>query len=521
MSVLDFAHVSASDLRQDGLGLIGLVLDGVKTAACYIDPEERIQAWNRSYERFFPEHQGLLRRGWPYIENLRRYFEVNSSAVDPAHFEEILAAGIARHRGMTHPTLFQKKDGRRLRAQTVWFTDGACLKMWTDETFAHVVRDHSAPETPSSEAGYGVAVFDARGQFVRANRQLEELFPRAVDLFDSHTDYTDHLRRYAETAFAESERDKIEALVGRGNPPAQPLDRPLVIRRRDGGWLQLEERRLFDGSLNALWLDISTVKHLEATNEELNRLVGELTEARLKAESANRVRSEFVAMMSHELRTPLHAIIGFAEVIRDLAARKPGLDAFIGHANDILDGGVRLLSAIDEMLDLARIDAGRIRLHSREIDPEKLLAACSRMAADGATRRGIVVSISVADGCPTIWADELALRKVLLNLLSNGIKFTPQGGRISLGAQPADGGRVKLTIADTGIGIPPDRLSSIFEPFVQIDVSYQREAEGVGIGLALVRELVEHMDGKVSIASEVGRGTVVEVMLPSARAPRD
>ena len=519
MSVLDFAHVSGSDLRQEGLGLIGLVLDGVKTAACYIDPEERIQAWNQSYERFFPEHQGLLRPGWPYIENLRRYFEANSSATDPAHFQEILAAGIARHRGMTHPNLFQKKDGRRLRAQTVWFTDGACLKMWTDETFTYSVRESSL-DTPQSDSGYGVAVFDARGHFVRANRQLEELFPRAVDLFDARTSYTDHLRRYGDTAFAESERDKVETLIGRGNPPVHPLDRPLVIRRRDGGWLQLEERRLFDGSLNAYWLDISTVKSLEATNEELNRLVGELTEARLKAESANRVRSEFVAMMSHELRTPLHAIIGFAEVILDLAGRKPGLDAFIGHANDILDGGRRLLGAIDEMLDLARIDAGRIRLDARAIDPEKLLGACTRQAADDAAKRGVQLSVAVEPGCPTIWADEAALRKVLLNLLSNGIKFTPQGGRISIGAQPVEDNRVRLTIADTGIGIPADRLSGIFEPFAQLDVSYRREAEGVGIGLALVRELVEYMDGNVAISSEVGRGTIVEVTVPSTRAAR-
>jgi signal transduction histidine kinase len=520
MSILDLSHVSASDLRQEGLGLLGLALDGAGTAACFIDSEERIQSWNRSYEHFFPEHSGLLQRGWPYAENLRRYFEVNSSATDPAHFEEILAAGIARHRNQTQPTLFQKKDGRRLRSQTIWFNDGACLKMWTDDTSAHMVRDPSAPDAPLSASGYGVSVFDASGRFVRANRQLEELFPRAVDLFTPRTTYADHLRRYADTAFAESERDKIQALIGRGDPPAQPLDRPLVIRRRDGGWLQLEERRLFDGNLNALWLDISTVKSLEATNEELNRLVGELTEARLKAESANRVRSELVAMMSHELRTPLHSIIGFAEVIRDLAGRKAGLGAFVGHANNILEGGVRLLGAIDEMLDLARIDAGRIRLNSREIDPEKLLAACSRLAADSAMRRGISISVAVAPHCPTIWADEPALRKVVLNLLSNGIKFTPQGGRISLGALPVEGGRVKLTIADTGIGIPADRLAGIFEPFTQLDASYQRETEGVGVGLALVRELVEYMDGGVAIASEVGRGTIVEVTLPSARTAR-
>ena len=520
MSAPDQLHVGGSDLRQEGAGLLGLVLDGLRTAVCYIDPEERIQSWNQSYERFFPEHRGLLRRGWPYAENLRRYFEVNSSATDPVQFEELLAAGIERHRRANHSTLFQKKDGRRLRSQVIRFSDGGCLKMWTDETVVHAVGDPAASEAPLTESGYGVAVFDTSGRFIRANRQLEELFPRAVDLFAPQASYADHLRRYAETAFAESERDKIHALVGRGDPPAQPLDRPLVIRRRDGGWLQLEERRLFDGTLHALWLDISTVKSLEATNEELNRLVGELTEARLKAESANRVRSEFVALMSHELRTPLHAIIGFAEVIRDLAGRKPGLDAFIGHASDILDGGRRLLGAIDEMLDLAAIDAGRIHLDARAIDPEKLIAACVRLAADEAARRGIEVTVSVPPGCPTIWADEPALRKVLLNLLSNGVKFTPAGGRVTIVARPVDGSRVRLTVADTGIGIPSDRLPGIFEPFTQLDASYRREAEGVGVGLALVRELVEHMDGEIAISSEVGQGTVVDVALPSARGSR-
>jgi signal transduction histidine kinase len=423
---------------------------------------------------------------------------------------------------MTHTSLFQKKDGRRLRSQIVWFTDGSCLKMWTDETSTHAVRDPAAPEAPQAISGYGVAVFEAGGRFLRANRQLEELFPRAVDLFDPRATYADHLRRYAETAFDETERAKVEQLVGRGEPLLQPLDRPLVIRRRDGGWLQLEERRLFDGTLNALWLDISNVKSLEATNQELNRLVGQLTDARIKAESANRVRSQFVGMMSHELRTPLHSIIGFAEVIRDLATRKSGMDAFIGHANDILEGGQRLLSAVDEMLELARIDAGRIKLDARAMDPEKLLLACRRLIADEAARRGIDVVIAVSPGCPTIWADEPALRKVMLNLLSNGLKFTPKGGRITCGAaaQNGSGERIKLTIADTGVGIPADRLSALFQPFSQLDKSYRREAEGVGIGLALVRELVEHMGGEIAISSTVGAGTIVDVVLPTARIGR-
>src|SRR5688572_2401943 len=112
MSTLDQAHIAASDLRQDGLGIMGLVLDSLSTAACFIDPEERIQSWNKCYERFFPEHGGRLTRGWPYVENLKHYFHVNASATDPTHFEEILAAGIERHRRMTHTSLFQKKDGR-------------------------------------------------------------------------------------------------------------------------------------------------------------------------------------------------------------------------------------------------------------------------------------------------------------------------------------------------------------------------------------------------------------------------
>jgi len=187
-----------------------------------------------------------------------------------------------------------------------------------------------------------------------------------------------------------------------------------------------------------------------------------------------------VVNTGHELRTPLHSIIGFAEVIRDLAYRKPELSAFVGHANDILEGGVRLLGAIDEMLGLARVDAGRIRLHSREIDPEKLLAACARLAADGAMRRSISILVSVDAGCPTIWADEPALRKVLLNLLSNGIEFTPQGGRISLGAVPASGNGIKLTVADTGIGIPADRLSGDLLHHlrgVMVDVTQGKRAE--------------------------------------------
>jgi signal transduction histidine kinase len=203
-----------------------------------------------------------------------------------------------------------------------------------------------------------------------------------------------------------------------------------------------------------------------------------------------------------------------------LAARKPGLDAFIGHAADILDGGQRLLSAVEEMLELARIDAGRIRLDARSIDAEKVLTACRRMIADEAARRGISITIAAAPGGPTIWADEPALRKVLLNLLSNGLKFTPRGGRITCSAAAVTGDRVRLTVADTGVGIPADRLSGLFEPFTQLDASYRREAEGAGIGLALARELVEHMGGRIAIRSTVGQGTVVDVDLPTGRIGR-
>jgi len=515
MFPLEANALPTADLRQPGIGLLGIALDHVATAACYIDPQERMQSWNRAYERFFPEHAGVLRAGWDYTDNLRRYFQVNSDEEDPARFEEIVTAGIARHRQMRHPSLFQKKDGRWLRSQVIWFEDGGCLKMWTDESAAHVGGGVGDPLSD-----YGVAMFDASGQFLRANRHMGELFPRAVDLFHFGATYADHLKRYAETSFAPGEEDKVALLAGRADPLALPLSRPVVIRRKDGGWLQVEDRRLFDGSLNMLWLDISAVKSLEATNEELNRLVRELTEARTQAESASRAKSEFVAMMSHELRTPLHAIIGFAEVIRDLVNEKPGLDPLAMHSGDILEAGRRLLRSIDGMLDLARIDAGRVRLDPRPIDPDKLLATCLRLTSEDAERGGVALSKTVADGCPAVWADEAGLRKVLLNVLSNAVKFTPRGGRVILSAEPIAAGRLRIAVADTGIGIPEDRTAGMFEAFAVADPSYERKAEGAGIGLAVVKELVKRMEGEVSIASALGQGTVVEILLPGVPGTR-
>jgi len=515
MTKLDAKSLATADLGQPGIGLLGVALDHVATAACYIDPQERLQSWNRAYERFFPEHAGVLREGWDYADNLRRYFQVNSDEDDPARFEEIVAAALARHRQMRHPSLFQKKDGRWLRSQVIWFDDGGCLKMWTDESAAHVGGGAGDPLTD-----YGVAIFDAAGHFLRANRHMGELFPRAVDLFHFGTTYADHLRRYAETAFAPGEEDKVAQLAGRADPLALPLSRPVVIRRKDGGWLQVEDRRLFDGSLNMLWLDISAVKSLEATNEELNRLVRELTEARAQAESASRAKSEFVAMMSHELRTPLHAIIGFAEVIRDLVAEKPGLDPLALHSSDILEAGRRLLRSIDGMLDLARIDAGRVRLDPRPIDPEKLLTTCLRLISEDAGRGDVALSKVLAADCPAIWADEAALRKVLLNVLSNAVKFTPRGGTVVLSAEPLAAGRMRIAVSDTGIGIPADRADGVFEAFTVADPSYERRAEGAGIGLAVVKELVKRMDGDVSIESSVGLGTLVEIRLPGVPAAR-
>ena len=239
--------------------------------------------------------------------------------------------------------------------------------------------------------------------------------------------------------------------------------------------------------------------------------------ARYRAEAASRSKSQFLANMSHELRTPLNAIIGFSEIIASgTFATEPS--KHIEYAELIHKSGHHLLGLINDILDLAKIEAGAFSLRETDVDIGRLIADETSIMMPKAAAGRIALELNVSDAVPFVFADERALKQILLNLLSNAIKFTPEGGRVTVFADVAAGAALAFGVEDTGVGIAPEDQARVFEQFGQARHDVVTAEKGTGLGLTIVKGLVEAHGGRITLESAVGQGTRVSVYVPNDRA---
>ncbi|WP_040577602.1 HAMP domain-containing sensor histidine kinase [Methylopila sp. M107] len=257
---------------------------------------------------------------------------------------------------------------------------------------------------------------------------------------------------------------------------------------------------------------------------EKDALIGELEqakansdEARRRAEEANLAKSRFLATMSHELRTPLNAILGFSEVMKAEILGAHAVPTYKEYAGDIHQSGQHLLDLINEILDLSRIEAGRYEMNEEALRLAFIVEDCHHLLKLRAKKRGITIRELSETGLPPVWADERAMRQVVLNLLSNAIKFTPQGGEIRLKLGWTASGGQYVSVADNGPGIPEDEIPMVLASFGQGTLAIKTAEQGAGLGLPIVKGLIDLHGGSFSLKSKLREGTEVVVTLPASR----
>ena len=272
-------------------------------------------------------------------------------------------------------------------------------------------------------------------------------------------------------------------------------------------------RRLYDTSLGALYAQAEK----DGLIAELEQAKSNSDEARRRAEEASLAKSRFLATMSHELRTPLNAILGFSEVMKGELFGPHSVPAYRDYSNDIHASGQHLLALINEILDLSRVEAGRYELKEDSISMSAIIEDCRRLLMLRAEKRGIAIDELIEPDLPRIWADERAIRQVALNLLTNAIKFTPQGGEIVIKVGWTSTGGQYFSVKDTGPGIPESEIPIVMSSFGRGTLAQKHAEEGSGLGLPIVKGLVELHGGTFTLRSKVREGTEVIVILPPER----
>ena len=313
--------------------------------------------------------------------------------------------------------------------------------------------------------------------------------------------------------------------------------RSLEVQFADGRWLQINERRTKDGGFVSVGTDITALKQQEVSllqsertlmsavrdlqkerqmaeeqSQRLAELAHKYAAERNRAEEANRSKSEFLANMSHELRTPLNAIIGFSEIMSEQMFGPIGAQKYTEYAYDINKSGQFLLDVINDILDMSKIEAGKLELELSEVNLNTIIDDALRLVGPRAAESKILITRDESS-VPLFKGDRRALKQVLINILSNAVKFTPEGGRVKILAS-IKRHQLYIEIIDTGIGIPPKDIEKLGRPFEQVENQFTKSKSGSGLGLAISKSLVELHNGTLTITSVQGQGTTVTVALP-------
>lgn len=472
-------------------------------------PDDRLVVCNSRYREIYRESAEFMVPGVRFEDILRGGLAKGQYLDAVGREEEWLVQRLEAHRQAGAPVEQELKSGRWILVREQTLSDGSVVGIRTD-----------------------ISEIKQREQEARASEaKLRSIIEGITDaIFVKGADGRYSLVNAAYTEFYGIGADEI---VGKTNEDIYPPEQAAVFTESDSQIIRSGKQERFERHMTLAGSErhFTTIKSVFRDDAgEIIGLVGvtqdisvrkrtetDLRIAKRSAEHASVAKSEFLARMSHELRTPLNAIIGFSETIRDQILGPIENRRYLDYANDILTSGHHLLSLINDVLDLSKIEAGRYELEEFGFDLQEAVDPAVSMIRDRAETAGIVLDVIGADPPLRVFADRRALTQVLINLLSNAIKFTPHGGRVAVSARRVNGSGLEVRVIDNGIGIASADVDKVMESFSQAANVMNRKHDGTGLGLPIAKSLVELHGGTLRLKSELGAGSDVRFTLPESR----
>jgi PAS domain S-box-containing protein len=353
----------------------------------------------------------------------------------------------------------------------------------------------------------GFALFDADERLVTCNQNLRDLYPTIAHLLVPGWHAEDLVRAKLAKANPAAPAQEIERLTAERLHRFRNPGKPFEISIDGDRWLLVDERRTSEGGIVGIHTDITLARKHEA----------ELRAAHDQAHAANRTKSQFLANMSHELRTPLNAVIGFSDIMKAELMGPLGTEVYRGYIKDIHDSASHLLAIINDILDVSSIEAGMPRLKESLVSPEEVCRSVETLMSGKLQEANIAMTVSLHGLTGGLWADGRLIKQMLINLVSNSIKFSAANTRIALSVAEGGDRSVLFSVADQGIGIAPADMDRILRPFEQVENALTRSHDGVGLGLSLVKSMVEAHGATLRIESVQHAGTTVTIAFPPER----
>ena len=510
----------------------------------HVDAEDRVVIANQAWRELNKDVVEFTKPGTRFEDHLRATIRHGLVPEAVGREEEWLRERMDRHRNPRGPFEVARQDGRWIRVYEQRLPNDGTILIISDVTKSKRIEQALRESEERFRAVVDnspakIHIKDAAGRYILINPLAERLFGVTEAEARGKTTHEVFPRAKAES-FAAHDKSVLET--------GEAMEQEEEWRREDGvrTFLTVKFPILnFAGEVTgvgAIGTDITDRKHaeerlrqseetlqlrvaeleeakrrLESQGADLMRLAKDLEAARDQAESANRAKSEFLAAMSHELRTPLNAIIGFSEVMKDETLGPVGSETYLEYVKGINESGQHLLALINDILDLSKVESGMDDLHEEDVDAPRLAQSVMRLVRQRAHEGGLELEESVPCDLPAFRADERKLKQMLVNLLTNAVKFTRPGGKVTLRAWCDANSGLAFQVADTGIGIATEDIPKAMSQFGQVDSALNRRYQGTGLGLPLTKALVESHGGTLDLQSEVGVGTTVTIGLPAAR----